>query len=115
MSTRGVCPTPTSSASRCDATKPLPPLKQVSPSPSPDGCRGGLRTTCAPPRSSLDLVPAPSPCFRRPLPARIAAQTRHRLRAGHRVESVILVGAAAVDVARALTFRCCLLFVTERT
>jgi hypothetical protein len=32
---------------------------QLSFSSSPDGCGGGLRTTCAPPRSSPDLEPTP--------------------------------------------------------
>jgi hypothetical protein len=53
-----VAPNPCSFAAHRDATNPLPPLKQVSPSPSPDGCCGGLETTCAPPMSNLDLVPA---------------------------------------------------------
>jgi hypothetical protein len=49
---------PCSFAAHRDATNPPPPLKQVSSSPSPDGCCGGLRTTCAPTMSNLDLVPA---------------------------------------------------------
>jgi hypothetical protein len=59
-----VTPNPCSFVAHRDATNPSPPLKQVSPSPSPDGCCGGLRTTCAPTMSNLDLVPAaliPSP------------------------------------------------------
>jgi hypothetical protein len=50
-----------------DATDPPLPLEQVSPSSSPDGCcgvgcRGGLRTTFAPPMSNLvpaALIPMP--------------------------------------------------------
>jgi hypothetical protein len=47
---------PCSFAAHRDTTNPPPPLKQVNSSPSPDGCCGGLRTTCAPPMSSLDCV-----------------------------------------------------------
>jgi hypothetical protein len=45
-----------------DATDLPFALEQVSPSSSPDGCCGGLRTTCAPPMSNLvpaALIPMP--------------------------------------------------------
>jgi hypothetical protein len=57
-----VAPSLCSFAAYCDATNPPPPLKPVSPSSSPGGCCGGLRTTCAPTMSNLvpaALIPLP--------------------------------------------------------
>jgi hypothetical protein len=51
-----VAPSLCSFAAHRDATNPPLPLKSVSPSSSPGGCCGGLRTTCAPTMSNL--VPA---------------------------------------------------------
>jgi hypothetical protein len=53
---------PYSFAAHRDATNLPLPLKQVSPSSSPDGCCGSLRTTCAPTMSNLvpaALIPLP--------------------------------------------------------